>query len=181
MRARTILLQASRLDSVATLTLYYMYEKQELAETKSYYRLWQIRAPQLLLILFRIGPVDEIDLTQVFRILWRGKLWIFLSAITAIIIGGYYAFAVATPLFTANSVVMLDSREEQVVDLESVMTGLSGDVATINTEVEVIRSRGLIEKLVLKLDLVNDPEFNETLRPEPKYSLGAGLIGPDPR
>ncbi|MCK4713106.1 MAG: polysaccharide biosynthesis tyrosine autokinase [Marinosulfonomonas sp.] len=117
--------------------------------------------------------VNEIDLTQMLRTLWQGKLWIILTVVVAVLIGGYYAFAVATPLYTANSVVMLDNREEQVVDIESVMTGLSGDQATINTEVEVIRSRGLIEKLVIKLDLVNDPEFNELLKPEPRFSLRA--------
>lgn len=115
-------------------------------------------------------PEDEIDLLQVFRTLWRGKLWIVLATMLAILLGGYYAFFAATPLYTANSVVMFDSREEQVVDLESVMSGLSGDAVSVNTEVEVIRSRGLIEKLVLKLDLVNDPEFNQLLQPESIYS-----------
>ena len=113
----------------------------------------------------------EIDLLQLFRTLWRGKLWIIASTIIAILIGGYYAFVVAKPLYTTTSVVMLENRKEQVVDIESVMTGLSGDQAAINTEVEVIRSRGLLEKLVLKLGLTEDPEFNVVLRPENIFSV----------
>ncbi|RKF12447.1 polysaccharide biosynthesis tyrosine autokinase [Roseovarius spongiae] len=118
----------------------------------------------------------EINLGELLRTLWRGKLWIALAAGIAFVLGGYYAFVMATPIYRAHSVVMLESRKEQVLDMESVMSGLSGDQATINTEVEVIRARGLIEKLVKQLDLVNDPEFNYRLRPDEGFSLG-GLIG----
>lgn len=118
----------------------------------------------------------ELDLGELLRTLWRGKIWIALCAAVAILLGGYYAFVTAVPVYTSSAVVMLESRKEQVVDLESVMTGLGGDQITINTEVEVIRSRGLIEKLVNRLDLVKDPEFNPRLRPDPAFSLGQ-IIG----
>jgi len=115
---------------------------------------------------------DEIDLSELLRTLWRGKFWIALCSLIALLLGGYYAYVAAVPVYTSSSVVMLESRQEQVVDLESVMTGLSGDQASINTEVEVIRSRGLIEKMVERLDLTQDPEFNPRLRPEPVFSIG---------
>lgn len=115
---------------------------------------------------------DEIDLGQLFRTLWRGKWWISLTTVIAIFIGGYYAYVSAVPLYTASSFVMLESRENQVTDLETVMSGLSGDQASINTEVEVLKSRELAKKLVEKLELVSDPEFNGRLRPEEKYSVG---------
>ncbi|HGG64173.1 MAG TPA: chain-length determining protein, partial [Rhodobacteraceae bacterium] len=133
------------------------------------------------------SPESEIDLMLLFRTLWRGKIWIILATIIAILIGGYYAYSIATPLYTTRAVVMLENRQEQVVDIESVMTGLSGDQATVNTEVEVIRSRGLLEKLVLKLDLLNDPEFNTELQPEPFISVtkiinfSRGLLGLPPK
>src|SRR6056297_1096120 len=115
---------------------------------------------------------DEIDLAELMRTIWRGKFWIILCVLIAFVIGFYYAFVKAVPVYTSSSVVMLESRQEQVADLESVMSGLSGDQATINTEVEVIRSRGLVKKLVRQLDLIEDPEFNPQLRPEPAFSLG---------
>ena len=118
----------------------------------------------------------EIDLRTLLRTLWRGKLWIIFISFIGLLFGIYYAFFTAVPKYTASSVVMLESRQEQVVDLDSVVSGLAGDQATINTEVEVIRARGLTEKLVNRLDLTSDPEFNTQLRPEPKYSLGK-LIG----
>lgn len=118
---------------------------------------------------------DEIDLGALLHTLWRGKLWVILTALIGLLIGGYYAFEVAVPKYTANSVVMLESREAKVVDLDSVMSGISGDQGAINTEVEVIRARGLMEKLVRQMDLTSDPEFNSRLRPEPKFSIGKGV------
>ncbi len=115
---------------------------------------------------------DEIDLGKLFQTLWRGKLWILLSGLMALIIGVFYAYVVAVPVYTANATVALETRQEQVMDIESVVTGLGGDQSTINTEVEVIRSRGLIEQLVMDMNLLEDPEFNSTLRPEPAFSVG---------
>ncbi|EBA13984.1 Succinoglycan biosynthesis transport protein exoP [Roseobacter sp. CCS2] len=116
---------------------------------------------------------DEIDLGALIGTLWRGKLWIILSAVIALVAGGYYAFGVATPVYTTTASVALESRQEQIVDIDSVMSGLSGDQITINTEVEVLRSRRLMGKLVDDLNLVADPEFNSTLTDETWYSLGA--------
>ena len=84
-------------------------------------------------------------------------------------------FFAATPVYTASTTVALESREQQVVDIENVVTGLSGDQATVNTEVEVIRSRELIERVVLDLDLVGDPEFNDALQEAPFISVDTAV------
>jgi len=119
---------------------------------------------------------DEIDLSALLRTLWRGKFWIALCAAAGIFLGGYYAYIKAVPIYTSSAVVMLETRQEQTVDLEAALSGLSSNQASVNTEVEVFRSRGLAEKLVRKLDLVSDPEFNGQLRPSPTFSIGI-LIG----
>ena len=117
---------------------------------------------------------DVVDLIGLFGTLWRGKWWIALCGVIAIAISVLYANYLVTPRYTASAVVMLDSRQETVVDFESVVSGLAGDQASINTEVAVLRSRELIEKLVRRMDLTQDPAFNVALRPEPKLSL-AGI------
>ena len=118
---------------------------------------------------------DEIDIGALLHTVWRGKLWIALAVFICIVLGGVYAFRLAVPSYKADSVVMLENRQENVANLESVMSGLSGDQATINTEVEVLRGRGLIEKLVAKLELTSDPEFNPDLKPEPVFSVGKSI------
>ena len=41
---------------------------------------------------------DEIDLSSLFRTLWRGKLWIALCGLLALLLGGYYAYGIAVPV-----------------------------------------------------------------------------------
>ena len=120
---------------------------------------------------------DEIDLMSLASTVWRGRGWVALAAAIAVLIGGWYAFRVATPMYTSHSVVALESREEQVVDLDSVLSGgLGGNQSAVNTEVEVLRSRNLARKLVERLSLIEDPDFNGRLQPEDPWSLGA-VIG----
>jgi polysaccharide biosynthesis transport protein len=123
---------------------------------------------------------DEIDLMALVGALWRGKWIIFLLATLAVLAGGYYAYRVAVPMYTTKATVALDSQQQNITDLTNVISGLAGDQATINTEVEVMRSRGLVEKLVVDMDLTNDPEFNTRLQPDNPYDIKRfikGLLG----
>ncbi|TNF19057.1 MAG: polysaccharide biosynthesis tyrosine autokinase [Rhodobacteraceae bacterium] len=115
---------------------------------------------------------DEIDLLALLGTLWRGKWIIAGCAALLMLIGGYYAFWVAVPKYQSSTQLALQIRSENVVDLESVMSGVSTETSAINTELEVIRSSGLLAKLVEELNLTQDPEFNGALRPEPAFSLG---------
>ncbi|MGR3592226.1 MAG: GumC family protein [Limimaricola soesokkakensis] len=120
---------------------------------------------------------DEIDLLALLRTIWRGKWLIGLAALLALAAGVYYATRIAVPKYTASTAIALQVSNPQVMDLESVMSGVSTDDTSMNTEVEVIRSRGLLEQLVAELDLLEDPEFNAILRPEDGFSLSA-LLSP---
>ena len=114
---------------------------------------------------------DEIDLIEIFTALWRGK-WIILAAgVLLTVLGAYYAFRVAVPKYTSTASVVLQVNAEPFVDIESVVSGVSSEASSLNTEIQVIRSRGLIEKLVKQLDLTADPEFNRALIPQSKYSI----------
>ncbi|MFT6451363.1 MAG: capsular exopolysaccharide synthesis family protein [Halocynthiibacter sp.] len=110
---------------------------------------------------------DKLAPGALWRTLWNGKWLIGLIVAACLMLGALYVLAWATPLYTATAALALEAREEQVIELESVMAGLGSDQATVNTELEVIRSRRLLETLALELDLVNDPEFNAALRPAP--------------
>lgn len=118
---------------------------------------------------------SEIDLSHLVKTLWRGKWIILVCTVIAIFISGYYVFVRAVPVYTATASIALESREEQIVDIESVVTGLGGDQATVNTEIEVLKSRSLISKLVRDLNLQDDPEFNPELRPKGGLSIGSGI------
>ncbi|MEM8654393.1 MAG: polysaccharide biosynthesis tyrosine autokinase [Pseudomonadota bacterium] len=108
---------------------------------------------------------DRLDLGALVPTLWRGKWLIALSTTLALLLGGLYAFGLATPLYRATTVLILETQPDQIVDLQSVAGGLTGDTTEINSELQVLRSRGLIGKVVDQLDLTTDPEFNSELRP----------------
>jgi capsular exopolysaccharide synthesis family protein len=121
---------------------------------------------------------DTIDLIAVFRTLWRGKLTILLATIVAVVLGGAYAFFLATPIYNATSVVMLESRQGSITGLDSVLGQLGSDSSAVNTEVEVLRGRTLIGRIVDELNLTADPEFNTALRdPGPIDRLKAAILG----
>lgn len=131
---------------------------------------------------------DDIDLLAMVRTIWRGKVIILACVLVAMFAAGYYAFGVAVPTYRATAQMSLEIRTESVIDVESVLSGMSSDRASINTEMEIIRSRELIGRLVDELDLMNDPEFNAALRPPEGFSVNTvkawirGLIPgqPDP-
>jgi capsular exopolysaccharide synthesis family protein len=62
--------------------------------------------------------------------------------------------------YTATSRVIINSRDQKIVDIGAVLSGMPANAAILDTEAEILRSRTLIEKVVQRLDLVNDPEFN---------------------
>lgn len=120
------------------------------------------------------GPgEDDINLLGLLSTLWRGKWTIVACATLLMMAGAYYAFAVAVPKYQASTQLALEIRNENVVDLDSVVSGVSTEISAINTELEVIRSSGLLAKLVDELDLTSDPEFNSALVPKAKYSISA--------
>ena len=82
-----------------------------------------------------------------------------------------------TPRYTATATVMIDTRKHDVTNIEDVLSGLPDESAAVDTEVEVLKSRALAERVVSALDLDKDPEFNPALQhPNPIAAvLGAPL------
>jgi capsular exopolysaccharide synthesis family protein len=110
---------------------------------------------------------DAIDLFALLRTVWLGKWLIAFFFIIAVGIGIYVAYFAATPIYRATSVVILETNQQSpVLDLQSVVSGASGDSTGIKSEIEVLRARSLMELVVHRMDLTNDPEFNGALRPE---------------
>jgi len=116
---------------------------------------------------------DTIDIAALIGTLWRGKWLIAFVTICAMGLAIYYAYFKAVPMYRSTAVVILDTKQDNFAGLPSIAGGLSGDNTEVNTEVEVLRSRGLAEKVVERLNLIEDPEFNSELR-EPSL-IGRGI------
>ena len=112
---------------------------------------------------------EEIDLRALLLTLRRRKMVIVSTVVLAVVVAALTVLQL-TPLYTASARIMLETRQSRVVDIESVISGISGDMAVVLSEVEVIRSSSLIGRVVEKLNLVQDPEFNGSLRKKPWYA-----------
>lgn len=110
-----------------------------------------------------VRPADVIDI----RGLWlafRRRQGLFFAVAAFFLVAVVLITFQLTPQYTAHAQVMLDMRQRQVVDLEAVVSGLPPDSAVVDTEVEILRSRALANRVVDELGLMNDPEFNPVLR-----------------
>lgn len=75
-----------------------------------------------------------------------------------------------TPLYSADTTLLIEGTQQKVVNIESVAQGLKPDYYTNETQAAVIRSRDLIGKVVDRLDLYDSPLFNPELAP-PKAGM----------
>lgn len=125
---------------------------------------------------------DVINLGALFSTLWRKRLWIVASIGIFALLGSLYVFAIAAPKYRATSVILLDPSGEQLLDLGAVLPSLGTDSQAINTEVEVLKSRRLLERVVNTAGLIEDPEFNPYLLPPGlKTKIKNALMGPEPQ
>ena len=81
-----------------------------------------------------------------------------------------------TPLYKSTASVMLDTRREQVVDMQAVLSNLPSDTFVVDSEVQVLHSPTLAKKVIAKLHLDQDPEFNGRLRPQSVLSQGVATL-----
>jgi capsular exopolysaccharide synthesis family protein len=90
-----------------------------------------------------------------------------------------------SPIYTADSVVVLDQRKNNVTDATAVLSGLPSDTASVETQIQILTSSELAERVIEKLKLDRDPEFNGKLHPgvitgflqATKRALGAPSVG----
>ncbi len=105
----------------------------------------------------------EIDLRNFLLMLWRRKLMILMVMIVLLGIVFYFINKVQ-PQYTAKSLIMIENRLDPGPELRALITNMRVDTTLILSEAEVLKSRSLARKIIERLDLMNDPEFNPRLR-----------------
>jgi polysaccharide biosynthesis transport protein len=121
------------------------------------------------------GAREGIDLHRVIA-LFRRRLPLFLAVVLVVMVAAIVVTTRATPLFTATTSLTIDTRSQNVVDAEAVLSGLTPDASVVDTEIEIMKSRRLAERVVDTLNLDEDPEFNRALAdPGPLQSVVGGV------
>ncbi len=106
--------------------------------------------------------------------LWRRRAVILATAVFVLILGTLTVFQLKKQ-FTANVQVMIETRKNKVTDIESVgVRPFAGNDSGTERN-QVIQSGALLSRLVDKLGLDGDPEFNPDLG---KSSSWASYVNP---
>jgi capsular exopolysaccharide synthesis family protein len=122
---------------------------------------------------------SERSLGQILGVFWRYKLLI-VGAMLVFAMGGLVMVRQLTPTFTADGALMIETQHLALPDLRQFTNPFSvtpGDPsAVIRSEIAIIRSRPIIETVVMELGLTRDAEVNPYLRPPGGLGRWLGML-----
>jgi len=98
-----------------------------------------------------------------FRGLWlivRRGIRLIGAIVGAVLIATTAALVIIPPRYSATAVVLVDPRQPRVTSSESVLSGIGSDAAAVESQVDLISSSALAARVVKRLDLIDDAEFN---------------------
>ncbi len=98
---------------------------------------------------------DGLDLREFVRIARRRVPLVIFTTLIGLLLGAVYASQLQ-PLYTAKATILIDLRQKNVADGDSVIAGISGDVGAIESEIELIKSYDVAARVVDKLKLAEE-------------------------
>ena len=103
------------------------------------------------------------DIRGVFRILKANAIVAVLTAVTVMVLVVLYIWT-ATPLYRSHVDILIDPREKRTLDSGIAPTGLGSsaagpDTLLLDSQIRLIESKNVVDKLILSENLVEDSEF----------------------
>ena len=106
-----------------------------------------------------INSEEVIDLRQYWRILMSHK-WGILGFSTIVTLLTILVVFNITPIYKGTSTLLIESQQTNVVSIQEVY-GLDGSSEYLLTQFEILKSRSLAKKVILKYNLLNHPAYNQ--------------------
>jgi len=94
----------------------------------------------------------EIDLLDILARIWRRRYTVFATILAGVLIAGAAALII-TPKYTSSSQIMIETRQTEIVQSQAVLSDLTATEQVVETEIEVIRSGEIGERVASRLDL----------------------------
>jgi len=113
---------------------------------------------------WKVTPRDALSM------FWRRKKIIFGVAAFISLMAIVISYELV-PKYSASGTIIISPRTEKIIKMDEVLSGLSGDLESVQSETYVLQSRDLAEKVIAQLSLQDDPEFNAMLRPPGNVEL----------
>ena len=117
---------------------------------------------------------DEIDLLAIWNTLWRRKWGIISLVIVVMMLATLIVYSI-TPIYQAATTLLIEQRGARVVSIEQVYGMEGSGQEYLMTQVELLKSRGLAERVVRRLNLHNHYEFDPTQQKPPLVDV-RGMI-----
>jgi polysaccharide biosynthesis transport protein len=111
-----------------------------------------------------MGGEGNINLGQIFSALWRRRT-VFLSVAFSITVLGFIVLKLLTPLYDSTVVLVLAAHQDGVVDMQQSYMNAPPSDPVVRAEVDALKSRTLIDRVIDRANLMMDPEFNQYARP----------------
>lgn len=106
----------------------------------------------------------EIDLRGILNLLRRRIRLIALTVAIALGVA-ILALVAMTPVYTASSLVLVDTSRKNLLESDFSSTAASADNARVDSEVEILRSNAVLLSVITNQNLIDDPEFGVSLEP----------------
>ena len=113
-----------------------------------------------------------ISINNIFHSFWIHR-YLFCIIIIAVGVAGMVMVSRLVPRYTSETKVLIGIPISQVIDVKSVLSGDMTSEFAIKSESETILSRELAKKVIIKLNLLNVPEFNPDSKRAEKSSPSA--------
>ncbi len=106
---------------------------------------------------------ERFELVEYWRSILRRK-WSILGLAIAIAVLASVIVSTIKPVYRATATLLLETGKAKIVSVEEIYTGLSGNREFFATQSEIIKSRDMAKKVVAKLNLGKNPEFDPRQR-----------------
>ncbi|MGP1394950.1 MAG: GumC family protein [Inquilinaceae bacterium] len=104
----------------------------------------------------------------------RRRIGLLVLSVVVVMAAAIITISRLEPLYTAETTVMVDPREQQVVNLDAVVGGRTSTAETMQSEVQILRSAGLAKRVIADTGLATVDEFNPP--DDQEVSLVGGVI-----
>ncbi len=118
----------------------------------------------------QIEPAGGLSPAALLAVVRRRK-WALIAALVFFPVLAVGALSQLTPRFTCTATVIYEAQEFQIRELQSIVRDEAGTTSVVlQSQLEIIRSLAMAERLAERLDLARRPEFNWTIAPPSNLS-----------
>lgn len=114
--------------------------------------------------------MEEIDLKELFNILWHKKISVILIILICIMTGLIYTIGFTTPMYSSSTTLVLATSNNQELSRESLITSATATELTVNSKLvstysELVKSKNVLRQVISNLGIkVDENELRKNVK-----------------